>query len=76
MLLTIFLYPEYLEDPEDTYHDESVFVSVMRIHKISDLASKIHNENEKDEYSNHECFAIVSYPLSKCTMIWLEITSL
>lgn len=73
MLLTILLYPEYLEDPEDTDHDESVFVSVMCTHKISDLASEIHNENEKKEYTDHECLAVGTCPIREYRVICSEI---
>ncbi len=46
MLLAIFFYSEYFDNPKYAYHDESIFVAVMRIHKVCDFTSEIDDEYE------------------------------
>lgn len=66
MLLTILFYSQYLEDPEDTYHDESIFVSVMRAHEVCDLPTEIHNQDEEEEYAHHQGLSIGCSPVREC----------
>ena len=76
VFFAILLYPEYLEDPEDTYHDESVFVSVMRTHEVCDLPTEIYNQDEEEEYTHHQSLPIGCSPVRECWVICLEILGL
>lgn len=76
MLLGFIFYSEYFEYSENTDHDESVLVSMMRIHKFGDFPSEIRHEDEKEENNNHEWLSISLRPFSKDRIIWLEIFGL
>lgn len=42
-----FFESHHLEDPEDTDHDESILVPMMRGHELTDLATEIHDQDEE-----------------------------
>lgn len=63
VFLAVFFYPEYLEDPEYTYHDESVFVPVVRTHELCDPSTEVDDEDQEEEYTHHQSLPIGCSPV-------------
>lgn len=76
MFFAVFLDTDNLQYSEDTDHDESVFVSVVRSHELWYLSTELRHEDEEYEYRHHEHTPIGSCPVSECTMIWTEVLGL
>lgn len=72
----IFFNADDLEYSEDTYHEESVLVSMMWCHKCWYLSTELCHEDKEDEYCYHEHTAIGTCPISECWVIWTEILGL
>lgn len=68
-----FSHSEYFEHSKDTYHDKSIFISVMVVHEWSNFSSKIDHQNQKHEYGYHENSSMRLCPFSKSWVIWCEI---
>ncbi len=71
----LFFLPDaqYLEDSEDTDHDESVFVSMMIAHETADVSTELRYEYEEEEDWYHEGFPVSFCPFSECWIICLEV---
>lgn len=76
MLFFLWLKAEYLENPQYTDHDESIFVPVMRAHKVGYLTSEVRDKDEEHKDSNHEFSSMFLCPLSKYGVFCMEIFGL
>lgn len=49
---------------------------MMRRHKFGDLPTKIHDEYQEEEYTDHECASMISCPLCEEWLVCMEILGL
>lgn len=73
MFLWFIFDSKNFENSQDTYHDKSILVSVMRTHEFSDFSTEIGHENQKDKNSYHKRFSIRLCPICECWVIWSKV---
>lgn len=73
MFLGFIFYTQNLKDSEDTYHDKTIFVTMVRAHKFCDFPTEVGHKNQKDKYCYHERFSIRLRPIRECRMIWAKV---
>jgi hypothetical protein len=72
--MLFFFFETYdLKNPKNTDHDKTIFVSMMGVHEFGDFPTKIHDEDEEEEYRNHECPSVCLGPFCEETMISFEV---